>query len=124
MLFGGLIGGWLYRWRPRLAQHPVTGFFLTVGASLLRGGLISIFAFNSPEARLRIEEFGSNPGHRQSFQHRSVKLRIQLAQCSDNLRRHLGIAADQLKVSSNLDNRTVIGKVVRKLRHWCVMGEY
>jgi LytS/YehU family sensor histidine kinase len=22
MLCGGLAGGWLYRWRPRLAQHP------------------------------------------------------------------------------------------------------
>ena len=24
MLCGGLVGGWLYRWRPRLAQHPLT----------------------------------------------------------------------------------------------------
>jgi LytS/YehU family sensor histidine kinase len=24
MLCGGLAGGWLYRWRPRLAQHPLT----------------------------------------------------------------------------------------------------
>jgi hypothetical protein len=66
----------------------------------------------------------SSLGHRQSLQHRSVKLPIQLVQCSDNLGKHLGIAADQLKVSSNLDNLTVIGKAVRKLRHWCVMGEY
>jgi two-component system LytT family sensor kinase len=58
MLFGGLVCGWLYRWRPRLAQHPVTGFCLTVGVSLLRGGLISVFAPNLPEAHQRIEEFG------------------------------------------------------------------
>ena len=24
MLCGGLVGGWLYRWRPRLARHPLT----------------------------------------------------------------------------------------------------
>jgi LytS/YehU family sensor histidine kinase len=23
---GGLAGGWLYRWRPKLAKHPLTGF--------------------------------------------------------------------------------------------------
>src|SRR3984885_5367176 len=58
MLFGGLVCGCLYRWRPRLAQHPITGFCLTVGVSLLRSGLISVFAPNSPEAHQRIEEFG------------------------------------------------------------------
>src|SRR5580704_7148446 len=31
MLCGGLVGGLLYRWRPRVAQHPVTGFCLTPG---------------------------------------------------------------------------------------------
>src|SRR6266446_7499276 len=30
MLCGGLAGGWLYRWRPKLAQHPLTGFCLTL----------------------------------------------------------------------------------------------
>ena len=25
MIFGGLAGGWLYRWRPKLAQQPITG---------------------------------------------------------------------------------------------------
>jgi two-component system, LytTR family, sensor kinase len=59
MLCGGLVGGWLHRWRPRLAQHPVTGFCLTAGVSLLRSGLISFFAPNSPGARHRIEEFGT-----------------------------------------------------------------
>jgi hypothetical protein len=29
MLCGGLAGGWLHKWRPKLAQHPLTGFCLT-----------------------------------------------------------------------------------------------
>ena len=39
MLCGGLTGGWLYRWRPGLAQQPITGFFLTLVVSWLRAGL-------------------------------------------------------------------------------------
>src|SRR5271157_704942 len=39
MLLGGLAGGLLYRWRPKLAQHPLTGFCLTLGVSLLRSAL-------------------------------------------------------------------------------------
>jgi two-component system LytT family sensor kinase len=39
MLFGGLTGGWLHRWRPRLAERPITGFCLTVLVSWLRTGL-------------------------------------------------------------------------------------
>jgi two-component system, LytTR family, sensor kinase len=58
MLCGGLVGGWLHRWRPRLAQHPVTGFSLTVGISLLRSGLILFFAPNSPGARQQFEWLG------------------------------------------------------------------
>jgi two-component system, LytTR family, sensor kinase len=58
MLCGGLIGGWLHRWRPRLAQHPLTGFCLTLGVSLLRSGLIFIFAPHSPAALQRLEEIG------------------------------------------------------------------
>jgi two-component system, LytTR family, sensor kinase len=58
MLCGGLIGGWLHRWRPRLAQHPATGFCLTIAVSSLRSGLIFFFAPSSPGARQRIEEFG------------------------------------------------------------------
>ena len=30
---GGLAGGLLYRWRPKLAQHPLTGFCLTLVVS-------------------------------------------------------------------------------------------
>src|ERR1700736_2596575 len=48
MLCGGLAGGWLYRWRPTLAQHPLTGFCLTLGVSLLRTGLIF---FHDPSSR-------------------------------------------------------------------------
>ena len=43
MLCGGLVGGLLYRWRPRVAQHPVTGFCLTLGVSLLRNGRDLLF---------------------------------------------------------------------------------
>jgi two-component system sensor histidine kinase LytS len=44
MLLGGLAGGWLYRWRPRLAQQPLAGFCLALGVSLLRAALISLYA--------------------------------------------------------------------------------
>jgi two-component system, LytTR family, sensor kinase len=61
MLCGGLVGGWLYRWRPKLAQHPLTGFCLTLGVSLLRSGLIFFFAPHSPAALHRLEEIGMAP---------------------------------------------------------------
>jgi LytS/YehU family sensor histidine kinase len=50
MACGGLAGGWLYRWRPRLAQHPLTGFCLTLGISLFRSGLTMLYAPNGPVA--------------------------------------------------------------------------
>jgi two-component system LytT family sensor kinase len=43
MFSGGLIGGWLYRFRPRLAQHPLLGFCLTLRVSLLRNGLVFFY---------------------------------------------------------------------------------
>ena len=43
MLCGGLIGGWLHRWRPKLAQRPLTGFCLTLAVSCLREGLTFIY---------------------------------------------------------------------------------
>jgi two-component system, LytTR family, sensor kinase len=61
MLCGGLAGGLLYRWRPKLAQHPLTGFCLTLGVSLLRSGLIFWLAPHSPAAMQRIEEMGMAP---------------------------------------------------------------
>jgi LytS/YehU family sensor histidine kinase len=48
MLCGGLIGGSLYRWSPKLAQQPLTGFCLTLGVSLVRTGLIFFLAPHSP----------------------------------------------------------------------------
>ena len=47
MLCGGLAGGWLNQWRPKLAQHPLTGFCLTLAVSLLRSSLILFFAPNA-----------------------------------------------------------------------------
>jgi two-component system, LytTR family, sensor kinase len=61
MVCGGLVGGLLYRWRPKLARHPLTGFCLTFGVSLLRNGLIFFFAPRSPAAPQRIEEIGTAP---------------------------------------------------------------
>src|ERR1700726_3815857 len=61
MLCGGLVGGWLYQWRPKLAQQPLTGFCLTLGVSLLRNGLIFFLAPHSPAALQRIEQIGMAP---------------------------------------------------------------
>ena len=61
MLCGGLVGGLLYRWRPRVAQHPVTGFCLTLGVTLLRNGLIFFLAPHSPAALQRLEQIGMAP---------------------------------------------------------------
>jgi two-component system, LytTR family, sensor kinase len=58
MLCGGLAGGWLYRWRPKLAQHPLTGFCLTLGVSLLRSGLMFLYAPHSRTALHRFDEIG------------------------------------------------------------------
>jgi LytS/YehU family sensor histidine kinase len=44
MLAAGLLGGWLYRWRRDLAQRPISGFCLALGISLLRNGLVFLFA--------------------------------------------------------------------------------
>ena len=48
-------GGWLYRWRPRLARQPLTGFFLTTTVSWLRDGLILLWV---PGARTGAQMFG------------------------------------------------------------------
>jgi two-component system sensor histidine kinase LytS len=61
MLSGGLAGGCLYRWRPKVARHPVTGFCLTVGVSLLRGGLLFLWAPHLRAAPHRLEEIGMGP---------------------------------------------------------------
>ena len=61
MVCGGLVGGLLYRWRPKLARHPLTGFCVTLGVSLLRNGLIFFLAPHSPAALQRIEQIGMAP---------------------------------------------------------------
>jgi two-component system LytT family sensor kinase len=61
MLGAGLAGGWLYRWRPKQAQRPLTGFCLTLGVSLLRSGLLVMIASHSRAATQAIEEIGSAP---------------------------------------------------------------
>ena len=61
MLGGGLAGGWLCRWRPKLAQHPLTGFCLTFGVSLLRSSLLSIYAFDGRATWPRLENIGMAP---------------------------------------------------------------
>ena len=61
MLLGGLAGGWLYRWRPKLAQHPVTGFCLTFGVSLVRSGLLALHALISHTAPPNLGEIGMAP---------------------------------------------------------------
>ena len=55
MLCGGLAGGWLYRWRPRLAQRPLTGFCLTFVISVLRDSLVF---FYSPGAQATVKTLG------------------------------------------------------------------
>ncbi len=61
MVCGGVAGGLLARWRPRLAQRPLTGFCLTLGVSLLRSGLISFFVPDSPAALQTIQQIGMTP---------------------------------------------------------------
>jgi two-component system sensor histidine kinase LytS len=61
MLCGGLVGGLLYRWRPKLAQHPITGFCLTLAVTLLRGGLMSLCAPDSRAALFRMSEIETVP---------------------------------------------------------------
>jgi two-component system LytT family sensor kinase len=55
MLCGGLGGGLLSSWRPRLAQNPVTGFCLTLVVSVLRSGLIFLW---TPSERMLLQTFG------------------------------------------------------------------
>jgi LytS/YehU family sensor histidine kinase len=52
MLGGGLIGGLIWQWRPKLARHPLTGFFLTWTVSCLRDGLTLLWA---PEALMGVQ---------------------------------------------------------------------
>jgi two-component system LytT family sensor kinase len=55
MASAALIGGFIHRWRPKLAQRPLTGFCLTVGVSLLRD--VPDF-FYAPGTRATLQTFG------------------------------------------------------------------
>ncbi|MBV8584864.1 MAG: histidine kinase [Verrucomicrobia bacterium] len=44
MLLGGVAGGLINQWRPKLAEQPSTGFVLTFGISALRDGLVLLLA--------------------------------------------------------------------------------
>jgi two-component system, LytTR family, sensor kinase len=61
MLCGALAGGFLHRWRPKVAQHPMTGFCLTGGVSLLRAGLLFWWTSPSPAAPLSLSEISISP---------------------------------------------------------------
>jgi two-component system LytT family sensor kinase len=61
MLGGGLTGGWLYQWRPKLAQHPLTGFSLTLAVSLVRRCLICVAASNVGGALQTFRQIGTAP---------------------------------------------------------------
>ena len=61
MLCGGLAGGLLYRWRPKHAQNPATGFCLTFGISWLRCGLLFVFAPHLSVTLPRLEDIALAP---------------------------------------------------------------
>ena len=61
MLGGGLTGGWLYHWRPKLAQHPLTGFGLTFAVSFVRRGLMCLDAANMEGALQTFIQIGTVP---------------------------------------------------------------
>jgi two-component system LytT family sensor kinase len=44
MASASLIGGFIHRWRPKMAQRPLTGFCVTVGVSLLRDSSTLFYA--------------------------------------------------------------------------------
>jgi two-component system LytT family sensor kinase len=61
MLAGGLLGGWLCRWRPGLAQRPVTGFCLALGISLLRNALVFLCTPTQDATPQRLIQMGVPP---------------------------------------------------------------
>jgi len=61
MLCGGLAGGLLYRWRPKLAQQPLTGFCLTATVSCLRDGLTFLWASYALAGRQIFWQMGIAP---------------------------------------------------------------
>jgi LytS/YehU family sensor histidine kinase len=58
LLCGGLIGGWLKKSRPTLAEHPLTGFGVTVAVSLMRDGLSFFYTNGSPHPERTVFKTG------------------------------------------------------------------
>ena len=58
MLCAGLAGGLLYRWLPKPAQHPLTGFGLALTVSLLRSGLLFLYIPSRQAPLNSLEEIG------------------------------------------------------------------
>jgi len=61
MLSGGVIGGLICRWRPNLAQHPLTGFCLTLAISWLRIFLLTLSVSQQHRPLHRIDDIGIAP---------------------------------------------------------------
>jgi two-component system, LytTR family, sensor kinase len=61
MLCGGLAGGWLFRWRPSLAQNPLTGFCLTWTVSCMREGLILLCSRDALPGVQMLRQMGVAP---------------------------------------------------------------
>jgi two-component system, LytTR family, sensor kinase len=61
MLCGGLAGGLLQQWRPRLAQSPWCGFLLTLAVSWLRSGLLLVFAPHTALTAQTWHQLGAAP---------------------------------------------------------------
>jgi two-component system, LytTR family, sensor kinase len=61
MFCGGLAGGLLYQWRPKLAQHPLTGFGLTLATSLLRRCLLFLLVPNAQAVLQKCGHIGVAP---------------------------------------------------------------
>src|SRR5258708_2057316 len=61
MLCGGFAGGWLFLGRPRFAEHPITGFCLTVIVSWLRGGVTMLCVSGGPAGPPKFEQMGITP---------------------------------------------------------------
>ncbi len=61
MMFGALAAGLLHRWRPRLAQHPLTGFCFTCTVLWLREGLTFLWAPEAETGTLMFDQMGVAP---------------------------------------------------------------
>jgi two-component system LytT family sensor kinase len=61
MVSASLIGGCIHRWRPKMAQRPLTGFCLTVGVSLLRDGANFFYVPSAPAILQTFGQLGLAP---------------------------------------------------------------